>query len=190
MNVWQKIPHFLFMTAATLAAETDDEGGDDDDALLLDPNDSLLYNELTPRQRLDFSEDTVAEVKDAVKQVLKMVQVAEADKQVLLLNCLNEKLAGLKALLKVVEDADLAMQEALARENNDKAAHEFQKIDMARGQAQQLIVEAEACVPEVGVSYAGRGRWSKSTPDDTDDEGQYESDPSGYTRPPEESPFT
>jgi|ETNmetMinimDraft_30_1059905.scaffolds.fasta_scaffold83994_1 hypothetical protein len=187
MNVWQKFPQSLALilvaiplllpaSMATRARAADEE--------------SVPYNELTPRQRLDYSEDTVTEVKDAVRKVLKMVGVAQKDKEVLLLNCLNEKLAGLKALLKVVEDADLAMQEALARENNDLAAHEFQKIDMARGQAQQLIAEADACVPEVGVSYAGRGRWSKTTPDDLDDEGQYESDPSGYTRPPEESPFT
>ena len=147
------------------------------------------FAEMAPRQRLDYSEDTVTEVKDAVRKVLKMVELAQKDKDVLLLNCLNEKLSGLKALLKVVADADMAMQEAMARENNDLAAHEFQKIGMARGQSLQLLAEAEACVPEVGVSYAGRGRWSKTTPDGEEDDGQYESDPDGYTRPPEESPF-
>lgn len=186
MNVWQTIPRTftgLFGSAALLVclavpsvAWANDEG--------------TGYAEMSPRQRLDYSEDTVTEVKGAVRTVLKMVEVAQKDKDVLLLNCLNEKLAGLKALLKVVEDADMAMQEALARENNDLAAHEFQKIDMARGQALQLIAEAEACVPEVGVSYAGRGRWSRTTPEGEEDDGQYESDPSGYTRPPEESPFT
>jgi hypothetical protein len=187
MNVWHRIPQSLALVFVAIPmllpaiTATQARAADED---------AVPYNELSPRQRLDYSEDTVTEVKDAVRKVLKMVEVAQKDKEVLLLNCLNEKLAGLKALLKVVEDSDMAMQEALARENNDLAAHEYQKIDMARGQAQQLIAEAEACVPEVGVSYAGRGRWSKTTPDETDDEGQYESDPSGYTRPPEESPFT
>ncbi len=186
MNVWQIIPRtvtsplstavlVLCFTLPSMAWANDEGTG---------------YAEMSPRQRLDYSEDTVVEVKDAVRSVLKMVELAEKEKDTLLLNCLNEKLAGLKALLKVVSDADMAMQEALARENNDLAAHEFQKIDMARGQALQLIAEAEACVPEVGVSYAGRGRWSRTTPEGEDDEGQYESDPSGYTRPPEESPFT
>lgn len=147
-------------------------------------------DEMTPRQRLDYAEDTVDEVKSHVRRTLKMVEEAQKAKDVVLLNCLNEKLAGLKALLKVVEDSDLAMREALARENNDLADHEFQKVVMARGQAAQLMAEADACIPEAGASYAGRGRWSITSPDVEEDESQYESDPSGYTRPPEASPYT
>lgn len=146
-------------------------------------------DEMTPRQRLDFAEDTVDEVKTGVRRVLKLVEQAQKDKDVVLLNCLNEKLAGLKGLLKVVEDADLAMREALARENNDLADHEFQKIVMARQQAQHLLAEADACIPAAGASYSGTGQWSVTAPDVEEDEGQYESDPSGYTRPPEASPF-
>jgi len=151
---------------------------------------SADVDEMTPRQRLDFSEDTVDEVKGHVRAVLKMVEEAQKAKDVVLLNCLNEKLAGLKALLKVVEDADLATREALARENNDLADHEFRKIVMARQQAAQLMAEADACIPEAGASYAGRGRWSITAPDVEEDDSQYESDPTGYTRPPEASPFT
>lgn len=145
---------------------------------------------LTPRQQLDYAEGAVSEVKGGVRHVLKMVEQAQKNKDVLLLNCLNEKLAGLKALLKVVEDADMAMQEAMARENNDLANHEFQKVGMARQQASQLVVEAEACVPEVGVSYAGHGRWSVDKPEEQDDADDYLSDPSGFERAPEKSPFT
>lgn len=147
-------------------------------------------DDMSPRQRLDYAEDTVDEVKGSVRDVLKLVEEAQKAKDVVLLNCLNEKLAGLKALQNVVEDADLAMREALARENNDLADHEFQKVGMARTQATQLTAEADACVPEAGASYAGRGRWTVNTPEGEEDDSQYESDPSGYTRPPEASPFT
>jgi len=144
---------------------------------------------MTPRQQLDFAEEAVSDVKGGARHVLKMVEQAQKNKDVLLLNCLNEKLAGLKALLKVVEDADMAMQEAMARENNDLANHEFQKVTMAQQQASQLVVEAEACVPEVGVSYAGHGRWSVDMPEEQDDADDYLSDPSGFERAPEKSPF-
>ena len=147
-------------------------------------------DDMTPRQRLDFSENTVDEVKGHARGVLKMVEEAQKSKDTVWLNCLNEKLAGLKALLKVVEDADLATREALARENNDLADHEFQKIVMARQQAAQLMAEADACIRAAGTSYAGRGRWAITSPDVEEDDSQYESDPTGYTRPPEASPFT
>lgn len=151
---------------------------------------SVSAGDMTPRQHLQYSEETVDEIKSGVRKVLKMVEQAQRDKDVLLLNCLNEKLAGLKALLRVAEQADTAVQEAYARENNDLAAHEFQKIVIARQQAQQLQVEADACVPEVGTSYAGTGRWSSTGPEEDEDESKYDADPSGYERPPEASPFT
>jgi hypothetical protein len=151
---------------------------------------AVSAGDMSPRQHLQYSEETVDELKAGVRKVLKMVEQAQRDKDVLLLNCLNEKLAGLKALLRVAEQADTAVQEAYARENNDLAAHEFQKIVIARQQAQQLQAEADACVPEVGTSYAGTGRWSTSGPEQDEDEGQWDADPSGYERPPEASPFT
>lgn len=153
-------------------------------------DDMISVGDMSPRQHLQYSQETVDEIRAGVRKVLKMVEQAQRDKDVLLLNCLNEKLAGLKALLRVAEQANTAVQEAYARENNDLAAHEFQKIMIARQQTQQLQAEADACVPEVGTSYAGTGRWSKTGPEDDEDEGQYAADPLGFERPPEASPFT
>ena len=46
------------------------------------------------------------------------------------------------------------MQEALARRDGDSAAHEYEKVAIARSKCEQLFAESEACVGELAV-YAG-----------------------------------
>jgi hypothetical protein len=146
-------------------------------------------DDLTPRQRTQFVDNAVDDVNGYVTDALDLVDKAEKAGDTLWLNCLDPKLAGLQALQSVVQSADGVYDESLVRNNYDLALQEYSKVDMAMGQANTLKTEIDACVPSSGSSHSGTGRWSSTTPGGDEDEEQYESDPSGYTRPPEASPF-
>ena len=47
--------------------------------------------------------------------VLKSLEEARSEKDVLKLNCVNEKLTQIKGLLRVVQQSDVSLQEAVAK---------------------------------------------------------------------------
>jgi len=100
------------------------------------------------------SQEHIGRMKEILTKVLKHLEEARDEKDIVKLNCVNEKLTNVKGLLKISEDGDVKMQEALARRNPEEAAHEFEKIAIARSKCEQLFAESEACVGELAV-YSG-----------------------------------
>ncbi len=90
----------------------------------------------------------VTQVKGAMKQVLGRVEEARNEKDIVKLNCVNEKLAQIKQILNVAEGAEMALQEALAK-GDAGADAEYSKIAIARGKADQLRTEAEECIGQL-----------------------------------------
>ncbi len=92
--------------------------------------------------------DHVSKVKSALKQVLSRVEEARNEKDIVKLNCVNEKLAQIKQILNVAEGAEVALQEAVAKSDPGSDA-EYSKIAIARGKADQLRAEAEECIGQL-----------------------------------------
>ena len=65
------------------------------------------------------------------------------------LNCVNEKLTQVKGLLRISEQSDVALQEAVARKDATAAEHEYTKVSIARGKADQLRNDAEQCIGQL-----------------------------------------
>ena len=151
--------------------------------------DDINIQAMSPMQMLEFSDDAGEEISQGLRSVLKMVQQAQKEKDVLLLDCLNEKVAGLKPLAKVAGDVDISLQEAMAKENMDQMVHEMKRLVLAREQARMLVIEAEACVPGTGGDYSGTGRWQSNVPEEGEDEDMYHADPGGVEMPPDASPW-
>lgn len=85
-------------------------------------------------------------------QVLELLEkTREEEKDLLKLNCINEKLTAIKGFLKVSEQSFAKLQEASSREN---AAHQFSLITIAGQKVQNLTVEAQSCAGEV-LRYSG-----------------------------------
>lgn len=93
-------------------------------------------------------------MKSTLRQVLRYLEEAREERDVVKLNCINEKLTAVKGLLRVSEASDLALQEALARRDSDAAAHEYEKIAIAGRKIDRLRSESESCVGELAV-YSG-----------------------------------
>jgi len=118
-----------FLAAAPAAAQLPQKGASDTD-------------------KLEASAENLARMKTSLKQVLARVEEARNEKDIVKLNCVNEKLTQIKALLKVAEQADLALHEAIS--NKDQGSEsEFTKIGIARTKVEGLRSESEQCIGQL-----------------------------------------
>jgi len=97
-------------------------------------------------EKLQKSSDYLTQMRAGLKAVLGKLEEARASKDVVKLNCVNEKLTNIKGLLRISEQADVSLQEAVAKKESQTAEHEFTKVTIARAKVEQLKAEAEQCV--------------------------------------------
>lgn len=102
----------------------------------------------TDADKLEASAEQIARMKASLKQVLARVEEARNEKDVVKLNCVNEKLTQIKALLKVAEQADIALHEAVANKDPG-ASSEFVKIGIARSKVEVLRGQSEQCIGQL-----------------------------------------
>jgi hypothetical protein len=84
----------------------------------------------------------------AAKEVVGRAEAARAEKDVVKLNCVNEKLTQVKGLIKVAEQADIALHEALTAKD-PAADSEFTKIGIAKSKVDALKGDAEQCIGQL-----------------------------------------
>lgn len=96
----------------------------------------------------------VSRMKALLSKVLGHLSDAREARDVVKLNCVNEKLGNIKGLLRVSELAAVALQEAIARRDTSVSNHEFEKIMISLNKSENIATESEACVGEHSV-YSG-----------------------------------
>ena len=111
-------------------------------------------NKLPPGELISRAAEHLSRMREVLKTVFKYLEEAREKRDVIKLNCVNEKLTAVKGLLKVSEQADVSMQDALARRDEEAGRYEYDKVSIARGRVDALLTESEACVGELSV-YAG-----------------------------------
>ncbi len=151
-------------------------------------SDEIMGSDLTAKQKDDFASATVDELDASMKLVLGLIETAASTNDVILLNCLNEKLGLLKGLHKVAQDAEHGLAEAVARENADLQEHNFRKAYIAREQGQAVTAEAEACIGQVGTSFPGQTRVVVRFEGSDSADTEFGGADGGSTRPPDSSP--
>ena len=97
----------------------------------------------------------VDSMRGALSKVLRYLEEAREQRDVLKLNCVNEKLTAIKGLLRVSEQASVTMMEALATKDVTVAQHEYEKIMIAASKTEELSAESEVCIGELAV-YSGQ----------------------------------
>jgi hypothetical protein len=92
--------------------------------------------------------DAIQAMRASLRQVTTRVEDARNEKDVVKLNCVNEKLAQVKGLIKVAEQSENAFREAAA--TRDPAANaEYAKIMIAKGKVDALGGEAQQCIGQL-----------------------------------------
>lgn len=97
-------------------------------------------------EKIQRSNEYLVQMRAGLKAVLAKLEEARASKDVVKLNCVNEKLTNIKGLLRISEQADIALQEAVAKKEGESTEHEYTKVVIARQKIDQLKAEAEQCV--------------------------------------------
>ena len=107
-----------------------------------------VKSSLSDAEKVEKSAEAIARMKAGLKQVLARVEDARNEKDVIKLNCVNEKLTQIKGLLKVAEQSDVALNEALASKQPTADA-EFAKVSIARGKVDGLKADADQCIGQL-----------------------------------------
>jgi hypothetical protein len=111
-------------------------------------------NVSTPTKQSN-AETMVANQRKILARLTMLLIEARSAKDIVQLNCVNEKLTQIKGLLKISESGSAAMYEAIANNQEDVVNHEYTKITVAHQRCVTLGAEAEQCVGELAV-YTGQ----------------------------------
>jgi len=104
---------------------------------------------LSDPEKIRRSAEAVAKMRGALKAVLVKLEEARNSKDVVKLNCVNEKLTQIKGLLRISEQSDIGLQEAVAKKESATAEHEYTKVSIAVVKVNQLSAEAEECIGQL-----------------------------------------
>lgn len=99
--------------------------------------------------KVQQSGEAVTRMRAQLKDVLAKLEEARNSKDVVKLNCVNEKLTQIKGLLRISEQSDIQLQEAVARKETGTAEHEYMKVSIARTKVDQLRAETEDCIGQL-----------------------------------------
>lgn len=83
-----------------------------------------------------------------LKRMVELQQLARKQKDVIKLNCVNDKLLQVKQLLNIAESSRTNMVEAIANRDEPARTHQFGQVTIAHEKAGVLRDEAEACIGE------------------------------------------
>lgn len=105
---------------------------------------------LSGPQKLDRSQKRIGTMRGILEQASQMLERARKDeKDVLKVNCINEKLAPIKGFLKVSEQSYVSLTEAVTQSDNEASTHHYTLIAIANQKVQALGEESRVCVGEV-----------------------------------------
>ncbi|MCY1075553.1 hypothetical protein [Archangium lansingense] len=99
--------------------------------------------------KLERSTKAIATMREVLRDVLGKLEEARRAKDVVKLNCVNEKLTQIKGLLRISEQSDVALQEAVSSRDSTSSEHEYTKVMIAQQKVAQLRTEAEKCIGQL-----------------------------------------
>lgn len=143
--------------------------------------------EMSSEEMTTQAENLIGQMQEMLKRVLDIQQSARAAKDVIKLNCVNDKLLQVKQLLNIAESGQNNLTAAIAQGNDPARYHEFNQIKISHEKVGGLRDEAEACIGDE-IVFVGDTRVDVSRPPVTDDPTQdddfdFEVEVPGYASP-------
>ena len=104
---------------------------------------------LPPAEMVSRSAVRLAEMRQVLQDSLARLEEARNTKDLVKLDCVNGKLTQVKGLLRISEQADVSLQESLAKKEQLNAEHEYTKVSIAGEKVRALRGEAEQCIGQL-----------------------------------------
>jgi hypothetical protein len=136
----------IALGAGALYAQDAPDPAPDDPTVTTDGQEKVAN--LSPEDMVAEAENLIRGMQTLLKKVVGLQQVARKQKDVIKLNCVNDKLLQIKQLMNIAEGATTNMHEAIAQDDDPARYHEFGKIVIASQQVNALAGEAETCIGE------------------------------------------
>lgn len=112
-------------------------------------------SKLSPGEMISRASADIERMKGTLGQVLEVLEkTRQEEKDLLKLNCINEKLSAIKGFLKVSEQSLTKLKTSNANGDTDSMRHQYSLIAIAGSKVENLGVEAQSCAGEV-LKYAG-----------------------------------
>jgi hypothetical protein len=109
---------------------------------------------LTPSETLAQAKEYVSKMQDSLRSIVQLQEVAKKRKDIIRLNCVNDKLLQTKGLLTLSDGAMGNLNEAVAKNDENGRAHEYTRLTILYQKVLVLATEAGNCVGE-DLSYVG-----------------------------------
>jgi len=145
---------------------------------------------LSPQEMIAQAKEFLGKMQQVLQRVVQLQEVARKQKDIIKLNCVNDKLVQIKGNMNVAESATTNLHEAVARGDDAQRQHEFTRVSLTHQKVQVLGTEAENCIGE-DLTYVGETEVKVEI-----DPSVPEADPTGEVkpepvieRPPVASPF-
>ena len=123
---------------------------------------------IAPEEMSSRAGSLVGEMESIQSRLTTLQQQARESRDIIKLNCVNDKLLQVKQLLNIADAARVTLTEAISTHNDGDRYHQYTVITISSEKARSLRDEAEACIGEELV-FNGRASIDVSAPDIPDD---------------------
>jgi hypothetical protein len=147
-------------------------------------------SQLSAQEQLLQGEAYLQKMRQVLDHVNKIAEQARKEKDIIKLNCVNDKLIQIKGNLNLGEQTRDALKAASSRADDGNRNHEFAKLTITYQKVTVLGQEAEACIGEE-ISYVGSTRVETEVDKDIPEEDPTVRPPPPLpvVRPPIASPY-
>lgn len=139
------VPLTLLLASGALAAN-------DDTKAAPTPSESA-----TPQDALAQSKDYVSKMQTTLRRVVSLQEKARKQRDIIMLNCVNDKLLQVKGYLAVNDQAISSLNEVIAKGDDAGRGHQLARVAILHQKVTVLGTEAENCVGQ-DLSYVGASR--------------------------------
>ena len=171
---------------SVLYAQDADKQSTEEEEPTVDPVTSEKVAEMTAKEMTTSVNALLATMRDKnLPGVLEVQRLARRQKDVIKLNCVNDKYLQLKQLMNIAEESATELAQAVSQENEKERYHQYSKITVVSEKARSLEEEARECVGDELI-YLGPTDVEVDGPDiddPFDDGDQIDVEPPAYASP-------
>ena len=109
---------------------------------------------LTSVQKRDGVADQIKKINKTLDFAMKRLERAKENKDIIQVNCVNDKLTGIRGFLRIAERSQKSLLEALAQRDESLVQHEYSKVAIVGLRVENLKLEVEGCIGELS-QYTG-----------------------------------
>ncbi|MCB9559543.1 MAG: hypothetical protein H6708_03965 [Kofleriaceae bacterium] len=103
---------------------------------------------LSPREMASESDKMIEDMQGMLRRVLELQSTARKSKDVIKLNCVNDKLLAIKKLVNIAESSRNDLTEAISGGDPANQRHQYIKVKQSSERATSERDGAEACIGE------------------------------------------